>query len=109
MNFFFRPVRPAPRPPPPTRVSRTPPAPAPSPDVPVAAHPKGTFFALAILFFTAVTLNGVRPADIARYAAICTALGLAISIAFDLRRGVRNLQRADLFAILAFYFLTLFE
>ncbi len=79
------------------------------PDTPVSAHPKGTFFAVAIVFFTMVTLNGVRPTDIARYAAVCTAIALAISISFDLRRGVRNLQRADLFALLAYYFLTLFE
>ena len=91
------------------RASRNPPAPALDPDTPVAAHPKGTFFALAILFATAVTLNGWRPSDIARYAAVGTAIGLGLSIAFDLRRGVRNLQRADLFAILAYYFLTLFE
>ncbi len=109
MNFFFRPVRPAPRPPLAPRTSQTPPAPAPEPDAPVSAHPQGTFFALAIIFFASVTLNGWRPSDIARYAAICTAIGLAVSIAFDLRRGVRNLQRADLFAILAYYFLTLFE
>jgi hypothetical protein len=76
---------------------------------PVAAHPKGTFFAFSILFFAAVTLNGLRPSDIARYAAICTGIAIAISVAFDLRWGLRNLQRADLFAILAYYFLTLFE
>ncbi len=110
MNFR-RPDRPpAVRPP----VRRTEPALAPAkvepdPDAPASAHPKGTFFALAILFFTAVTLHGVSPSEIARYGAICTGVGLAVSIAFDLRRGVRNLQRADLFAILAYYFLTLFE
>jgi hypothetical protein len=107
MNFFPRPVRPSSGPPP--HRPEPPGRPAPDPDAPLSAHPKGTFFALAIIFFTAVTLNGLRPSDIARYAAICTAIGLGVSIAFDLRRGVRNLQRADLFALLAYYFLTLFE
>lgn len=109
MNFFFRPTRPTPRPPPPSRTSSTPAAPPPDSEAPVAAHPKGTLFALVILFVTAVTLNGLRPSDLARFAAIFTAIGLGVSIAFDLRRGINNLQRADLFAILAYYFLTLFE
>ena len=109
MNFFPRPVRPGSGPPPPPRPEPTPAAAVAGSDVPVSAHPKGTFFALSILFYTGVTLHGVSPSDIARYAALCTAVAIAVSIAFDLRRSVRNLQRADLFAILAYYFLTLFE
>lgn len=76
----------------------------------VRPHYNGTGFALAILFFTAVTLNGRFPSDIARYAAFFVGIGIAGSIVVDFRAGgVRNLQRADLFSILAYYFLTLFE
>lgn len=109
MNFFPRPARPNSGPRPPRRPEPPSARAEPDPDAPLSAHPKGTFFAIAILFFTVVTLHGLRPSDIARYAAICTGIAIAVSIAFDLRRGVRNLQRADLFAILAYYFLTLFE
>ena len=35
--------------------------------------------------------------------------GLAISLLFDLKWGVRNLIRVDVFALIAFYFLTFFE
>ncbi|HYR57888.1 MAG TPA: hypothetical protein VEO95_04640 [Chthoniobacteraceae bacterium] len=109
MSFFSRPTRAVSHPPAPSRVATAPAKPAPDPDAPAAAHWKGTFSALVALFFTAVTLHGWRPSEIACYAAICTAVGIVVSIAFDLQRGVRNLQRADLFAILAYYFLTLFE
>ena len=110
MNFFPRPTRAAPRPPPPAHVvSAAPAPPVLEPDAPAAAHWKGTFFAVCGVFFTAVTLHGYRPSEIARYAAICMAVSIAVSIFFDLRRGIRNLQRADLFAIVAYYFLTLFE
>ena len=79
------------------------------PDAPPQASLQGTIYAVIGTVFTAVTLHGSEPSYIARYAAICMAVSLGISVAFDLRRGLRNLQRADLFAILAYYFLTLFE
>lgn len=73
---------------------------------PVAA---GTGFALAAVVFAAVTLPNKSPTEMARYAAITVGVGLAGSVFMDLKRGVWNLPRADLFALLAFYFLTLFE
>lgn len=109
MNFFPRPVRPNAGPPPPRPVGRAPAPAAPEAGHSLAAHPNGTIFALVAIAFAALTLNGVTPVENARYAAICVGIGLAGSIAFDLRRGLFNLQRADLFAILAYYFLTLFE
>jgi len=79
------------------------------PDAPPQPSLQGTIYAAIGTAFTAVTLHGSEPSYIARYAALCMAVSLGISVAFDLRRGLRNLQRADLFAILSYYFLTLFE
>jgi hypothetical protein len=56
-----------------------------------------------------VTQFSDAPTSLARYAAICVGVGLAGSVMVDLKRGLWNLPRADLFALLAFYFLTLFE
>ncbi len=50
-----------------------------------------------------------RPSGMASIAAIGTILSLGIGFAFDVRRGLNNLIRADVLALLAFYFLTLFE
>jgi hypothetical protein len=75
-------------------------------------HPdlNGTFAALVGLVLTALLAHGELPSDVARFAAIGTVVSLGISIGADLRLGgIRNLIRADLMAILAFYFLTLFE
>jgi hypothetical protein len=69
----------------------------------------GTVFALGAVLVAALTLFGGAPTDLARNAAICVGVGLAGSILMDLKRGLWNLPRADLFALLAFYFLTLFE
>ena len=60
--------------------------------------------ALALL-----TLKGNYPADIAAYGAKATAVALGLSFIFDLKRGVANLIRADILAMVALYFLTLFE
>jgi hypothetical protein len=75
-------------------------------------HPdiNGTFAALVGLVFTTLLANGEHPSDVARFAAIGTLLSLCLSFGVDLRKGgLRNLIRADLMAIAAFYFLTLFE
>lgn len=78
---------------------------------PGAARPvlEGTGAALAGLALTALTLSGDSPSEVSRYAGIGTALSLAISAAFDFRRGFQNLIRADFMALAALYFLTLFE
>ncbi len=98
-------VRPAGKPPARSRPPNAPTAPLESPH-PV---PAGTGIALASIVFAAVSLPTGTPTEIARYAAITVGVGLAGSVFMDAKRGVWNLPRADLFAILAFYFLTLFE
>lgn len=77
-------------------------------------HPKpninGTFIALVGMALTALLANGDQPSSLARFSSIGVLISLALSVAMDLRLGgLRNLIRADLMAILAFYFLTLFE
>lgn len=76
----------------------------PQPDI------NGTFIALVGMTFTALLAHGDQPSSLARFSAIGILISIGISVAMDLRRGgLRNLIRADLMAILAFYFLTLFE
>ena len=69
----------------------------------------GSAFFLAGAWFTALTLNGVTPSQLAHYAAVGVGLSLLASIYMDSRQGLLNLVRPDLMAILALYFLTLFE
>ena len=98
------------------RNTRPPPRPiAPVQVVPDAAlHPRpdvnGTFAALVGLVLTVLLANGTLPSSLARVSSIGALVSIGLSVAFDLRLGgLRNLIRADLMAILAFYFLTLFE
>jgi hypothetical protein len=77
-------------------------------------HPQpvlnGTFAALIGLTLTALLANGDTPSILARASSIGALASIGLSIAFDVRLGgLRNLIRADLMAIIAFYFLTLFE
>lgn len=91
----------------------------PAPKAPIAApvaplespHPDagGTVAALFAIVFAFVTLPNSTPTEMARYAAITVGIGLVASILIDFKKGVWNLPRADLFSLLAFYFLTLFE
>jgi len=109
MSYFPRPARAGfrpPLPPPPAARKATP---VHDPDAPAGAHRTGTIVAVVGIIFTMLTLNGTAPSDVARYAAIGTGVSILASVFFDLKLGARNLQRADLFAILAYYFLTLFE
>jgi len=80
----------------------------------VSEHPQpdinGTFIALVGMALTALLANGEQPSSLARFSSIGILISLGLSVAMDLRLGgLRNLIRADLMAILAFYFLTLFE
>ncbi len=71
---------------------------------------RGTGAALLGLVITVLLLKGELPSTLAQKAAIGTLFSLLASIAFDLKLGgLRNLIRADLMAILSFYFLTFFE
>jgi hypothetical protein len=69
----------------------------------------GTFAALIGLAATALFLQGKEPSQVVASGAIGVGLSLALSFAADLRHGFQNLIRADVMALLAFYFLTLFE
>jgi hypothetical protein len=72
-------------------------------------HPIGTTVAVMILAITLLTLNGRYPSEVAANAAKYTAVALAATMLFDLQKGIANVIRADIMAMLAFYFLTLFE
>lgn len=77
---------------------------------PPGAEQAGTWTALAFILLTGTFLFGTKPSDLGRVAAIGSGIGLVLSAIIDFRAGgVRNLIRADLMAILAFYFLTFFE
>lgn len=79
-----------------------------NPDVPRAAL-AGTLLALLGVAFTGFFLQGDTPAQLARFASIGAGISILTSIAIDAKRGLGNIIRADLMAILSFYFLTLFE
>ena len=75
-------------------------------------HPDwlGTALCVLGLFITGLLDHEKTPTQIARFAAIGTALSLLASIACDARRGgLRNLVRADLLALISLYYLTLCE
>ncbi len=92
-------------------------APAGTPAEPVSADawqiprpdPTGTMLALVGLAVTAISISGTTSEEIAHFGALGVLVSIAVSASADLRRGVRNLVRADLLAIFSFYFLTLFE
>lgn len=69
----------------------------------------GTGLFLIGLVTTWFFLGGKLPSDIARAGSIGVGLSILASAWVDLRLGFRNLVRTDLMAILALYFLTLFE
>src|SRR5258708_5805419 len=82
------------------------------PDATLQPRPNvnGTFAALAGLALTALLANSDTPSGLARVSSIGALLSIGLSVGADLRLGgLRNLIRADLMAIFAFYFLTLFE
>lgn len=88
----------------------------PAPAAPAAAQDfpqpdlTGTILTLLGFGITAVRLSGEMASEIGRSASIGVLASIAVSLACDVRaRGVKNLIRADVMAILALYFLTLFE
>jgi oligosaccharide repeat unit polymerase len=77
--------------------------------IPPHADMLGSLLCLAGLGATALFLQGRTPEDVARFAAWGVLGSLAVSVAMDLRRGVHNVVRADLMALMSLYFLTLTE
>jgi oligosaccharide repeat unit polymerase len=64
---------------------------------------------LAGLILTGLSVHGDTASAVARSAAIGCGLSLGLSLLFEVRKGIRNLLRADLVAIFALYFLLFFE
>lgn len=60
-----------------------------------------------ISFF--LSFQQVEPSEMARSVSYTLLIGMVISFLLDWRFGLRNLIRVDVFALLAFYFLTYFE
>lgn len=69
----------------------------------------GTTLALIGLAFTGAFLSGKAPFDVAQFAAYGAGISILLSVLWDMRRGLHNLMRADVLAIVGLYFLTLFE
>jgi oligosaccharide repeat unit polymerase len=93
------------------RVSVPPPRPAgPDPSaLPPHPDPAGSILCLIGLAATAFLLRGPTAEDVARFGAYGVLLSIGISLAMDLRRGVQNVIRTDVMAIMSLYFLTLAE
>lgn len=69
----------------------------------------GTIVFLSVLLLTWMGLQGETSSEVARYAAWGCGVGLVLSLLFDAGRGWLNLVRADVMALAALFFLTLFE
>jgi len=111
MNIFKRPERPvAPKAPPPLPYGQRQTA------APGWAQPwprwDATIAALIGLVITAFAMASGRDrisSQLANTTAIGVLCTLAISFAFEVRGGIRNLGRADIMGIVALYYLTLYE
>ena len=79
-----------------------------NPDVPRAVT-AGSVMALIGVALTAFFLQGDTPSQLGHFAAIGAGFSILASMAADAKPGLFNLIRADLMAVLSFYFLTLFE
>jgi oligosaccharide repeat unit polymerase len=78
-------------------------------DVPPHPDLAGSVVCLLGLGTTAFFLGGVTPVDVARFAAMGCLISIGASMVMDLKRGVQNVVRTDVMAIVALYFLTLAE
>ena len=98
------------------------PAPVPAGAVPAGRNPPrneaglppspnrlGSILCVVGLGLTGLLLQGKTGEDIARFGAYGALLSFGISLAMDLRRGIQNLIRTDVMALMALYFLTLAE
>lgn len=81
----------------------------PEPDSPMGPTKLGTVLILVSLVLAWYLMGGKRGSEVAHGAAVIVGMGIALSAAADFQRGLENMVRADLFAILSFYFLSLFE
>jgi oligosaccharide repeat unit polymerase len=102
-----RPHPPRPRGPQPSRPPQAPVA--ASEDIPPHPNLLGSIGCLIGLAGTAVFLRGNSPEDVARFAAYGVLISIGFSLVMDLKRGVQNVVRTDVMAIMSLYFLTLAE
>jgi hypothetical protein len=82
---------------------------APVDDEPPRADLNGTIVAVIGCALTALFVSGEQPSQLGRFAAIGFGSSLAFTFLVDFKRGLRNLIRADVVALLAFYALTFLE
>lgn len=112
MNFFPRPAKPRTNGPPQRPRQSMMPA-APSEWQPPRPRAAATVATLIGLIVTGIVVSGGGagrpPSEMASVAAIGAGFSLLLGFAFEMRSGLNNLIRADVMALLAFYFLTLFE
>ena len=95
--------------PPPQYRGPTLPTAAPALDFP-KPDTNGTIMAISGLALTALLLGGESASAVGRIASLGALASVGLSLLMDARTGgLKNLIRADVMAILAFYFLTLFE
>ncbi len=78
-------------------------------DIAPRPNPWGTAFFVITLILTGLNLHGKTAVDVAGHAAWGAGIALALTFAIDARAGIRHLVRADIFSLLALYFLTFFE
>lgn len=78
-------------------------------DIAPRPNPVGTSAFVLVLLLTGLNLSGSTAEDVASRAAWGAGIGLGLTILADARSGIRNLIRADIFSMLALYFLTFFE
>jgi oligosaccharide repeat unit polymerase len=72
-------------------------------------EPTGTLLFIFFLLMTGLSITQTVPSEMAQHAAFLVGAGLILSAVLDARYGIANLLRADLMALAALYFLTLFE
>ena len=56
-----------------------------------------------------ISLQDMLPSKLAQWVSVSLLIGMLISFVSDMRHGLKNLLRVDVFAFLSFYFLTFFE
>jgi len=78
-------------------------------DIPPHPDVAGSVLCLLGLGVTAYFLRGQTPVDVASFGAMGVLLSLIASMAMDLRKGVHNVVRTDVMALMSLYFLTLAE
>jgi oligosaccharide repeat unit polymerase len=77
----------------------------------IPPHPDRTGSILCVvgLALTAIFMRGETPVGLASFAAVGVLISIGISIAMDMKRGVQNVIRTDVMALMSLYFLTLAE